>query len=146
MKKKLEEYKDLLTDPNYEYYMHGTCGSGTDVQGQARLQSRIISSIFKNGLRTKDGNLYFTSNCMGDGNCIKDEWDSVKDTMNNWPHMGSENIIIMRLPKKYLNHLVSDGYAERTEACCVDVDLGYDEPTKYVNPKFIVGCYHSKTG
>ena len=142
MQKKLEEFKDLLTNPDYEYRMHGTGRAGDDDKEQAG----IIASIFQKGLRTYKGRLFLTTEYFGDGENMQSNWDSIKDAMDNWPHMGSENIIILRLPKKYINEKASEESGDREIACCVEVDEGNEEPTKYINPKFIVGCYHAKTG
>ena len=136
----IEEFKDLLTNPEYEYYMHGTGRKGNDEQ------AAVISSIFENGLRTYKGRMFLTTEFFGDGNYMKQQWDAVKNAMDNWPHMGSKNIIIIRLPKKYLLLNAPEELGIRDAAFYVDVDEGNTEPTKYVNPKFIVGCYLSKTG
>ena len=45
---KIEDVKDLLTDPDYEYHMHGIGRSSNDT----RQQAEVIASIFTKGLRT----------------------------------------------------------------------------------------------
>lgn len=137
---KLEDVFDLLTGGNYEYYMHGTGRAGDGNQAE------VIASIFKHGLRTYKGRLYLTSEFFGDGAEVKETWDSVKHKMDNWEHIGSKHIVIVRLPKEFINQKADEITGEREEACCVEVDEGNDEPTLYINPIFVLGCYHAETG
>ncbi len=140
MRDKLEEFKHLLTNPEFEYYMHGTGRRGNDEQAS------VVASIFENGLRTYKGRLYLTTEFFGDGDYMRQQWNSIKNVMDDWPHMGSKHIIIIRLPKKYLILDSPEELGIRDAAFYVDVDEGNSEPTKFINSKFVVGCYHSKTG
>ena len=139
---KIEDVKDLLTDPDYEYHMHGTGRSSDD----PREQAQVIASIFTKGLRTCAGMLFWTSEFMGDGEEMNQNWETVKETMNHWKHMGSKNIIVVRAPKKYIVESAPEDSEERYGAFYVGRDDGNSELTNYVNPKVILGCYHAETG
>ena len=92
MGKKLQEFKDLLTDPEYVYYLHGTGNAGMDA----------VASIFEQGLRASHNSMFFTTVCYGDGDTIKKNWDQIQNDMNHWPHKESDKVVIVRFPMKYL--------------------------------------------
>ena len=141
MGKKLEEIKYLLTDPECAYYLHGT----------GRLDNsenfEIIESIFQKGLRASNGSMYWTTVCFGTGDDIRNNWEEFKYEMNNWKHLGSKNIVIVRVPMKYLIFGADASLGENDFAIYNNIeDLETGIITRYVNPKLIVGCYHVKRG
>ena len=137
MGKKLEEFKDLLTDPEYAYYLHGTGGDGMDK----------VASIFENGLRASHNSMFFTTVCYGDGDTVKNNWEQMHNDMNHWPHKDSKNIVVVRFPKKYLILGADENTGEKDYAIYNEVtDPETNHVTRYINPKMIVGCYHAKNG
>ena len=138
---KIDNFRDILTDANYAYYLHGT-GAGDD-----NSQVRIIDSIFKKGLRASHKALYWTSVSYGTGENMNNNWDRVKNDMNHWPHQDSKNIIIVRVPIKYLIIGADESFGERDYAIYnEEVNSQTEQVTRFVNPKLVVGCYRAETG
>lgn len=132
----IEEAKELLSDGNFAYYGHGT---GRNVNDE-----ETIKSIFKQGLRTKDNSLYWTSQEMGLGGDMA--WEDFKSYLDNWQHLDSKNIILIRLPAQYINIYGNEPEgAEKLHAFYVQHEREDGKMQNYVNTKFIVGCYHSNT-
>lgn len=133
MEMNLEKLNKILNNSQNVYHGHGT--SGDD----------IITSIFDNGLRCSHGSMYFTTCALGKGGELDNE---VLDTMNNWPHLQADKIVIISLPIKYniLDAMPLGTYNLGTNAFYYDVE-GNDKLSqgKYVMPEFIVGCYDSNT-
>lgn len=120
------------------YYGHGIGAERQDV----------IESIFKYGLRCSHEQLDFTTIPFGEGSdtLFKD----VEETMNNWQHKGSKQIIIASVPKDY--HLLPTGalYGKRQaafynfipqeEATKLGLSQGY-----YLKPEFVRGVYDANS-
>ena len=141
MIKSIEEFKELLTDPNFEYYLHGTGG------GDVELQQNIINSIFKKGLRASHGSMFWTTVSYGTGRRVEKDWDKMIDDMNHWQHQDSKNIIIVRIPVKYMIEGAPEDQGERDFAIYnEEFDQDKEQVTRFINPKFVVGCYSAKSG
>lgn len=142
MAKNIEEFKELLTDPDYAYYLHGT-GFCED----PKYQAGVIASIFKNGLRASHNAMYWTTICYGTGDDIKNNWSGMIDDMNHWQHKDSKDIIIVRFPIKYLIFGADDSLGEKDYAIYNEVtNPETEQVTRYITPKMVVGCYHAETG
>lgn len=138
---KLIDVKDILTDPNYGYYLHGTG------YGDNEHQKKIIASIFENGLRASHNAMYWTTVCYGTGKDVKDGWEEMVDDMNHWKHKDSKNIIIVRFPIKYLIAGADDSFGEKDYAIYNEVtDPKTEQVTRFINPKMVVGCYNATSG
>lgn len=126
---KLKDISNILNEDGYFCLGHGTGRSG-DKEG-------IVKSIFENGLRTKDNSLYYTSVGLDTSNIEK-----LETKLNSWEHCESKNIIIIRIPIKYINVLgdTSDLDGKRYGAFMIRKQEG-NKIIYYVNPKFIVGYY-----
>ena len=152
-----EEYitvEDLIkkySDGGYIFLGHGT-GRRED------NESTITNSIFENGLRTKNNSLYYTSVMLDvptpelkalskESSSEEPSIDKLKSSLDHWPHLDSKDIIIVRVPTKYINTNgdKSDLDSEMFGAFMKEVPNG-DKVTYYVNPKFVLGCYEVENG
>ena len=145
----LDQLDSLFKEDGYMCYGHGT--------GRSDNSLEIVDKIFKNGLRTKDNSLYYTSIGLSIPNPLikksheelglpEPTMEKLKKTLDNWPHFASKKIIIVRFPVKYINmngdHYDLDGeqfYAFYTEERNANGKIIY-----YVNPKYILGCYDAE--
>ena len=142
--KTLEELEPIFTESGYTLFGHGTGRSGNSEE--------VVDSIFAKGLRTKDNSLYFTTVVLASPTPeIKAKYreldleeptlDSLEENFQNWPHLDSKRIIIMRLPNRYINMYANraDLDGERYGAFMNELDGRY-----YLDPKFIVGSYDTE--
>ena len=138
---KIEEVKDILTNSEYAYYLHGTgCGDN-------EWQEKVITSIFDKGLRASHGAMYWTTVCYGTGEDIKNGWTEMVDDMNHWKHLDSKNIIIVRFPIKYLIFGADDSLGEKDYAIYnEEINPTTEQVTRFINPKMVVGCYNATSG
>ena len=137
----IENYRHVLTDENYLYFLHGTGAAGT------KKQRSTIKSIFKNGLLVNlsptnpDPALRNTSCFYGDGKAFEESWNENIASMSDWKFKGSTNIIILRLPKQF--HLNPNGNCDilgGEDAYCYTNEQG----ETYIQPSLVVGCFFSK--
>ena len=140
----LEELAPILSESNYLYLGHGTRSE----------DSKVVDSIFDNGLRTKNGSLYYTTLVLDapTPELIKtyEEYgmdiptiDSLKHLFNNWPHCNSKEIIIARLPMEYVNKKgnSADLDGEMYGAFYTERLQENGKSINYLDSRFIVGCY-----
>jgi hypothetical protein len=130
----LEQLKNVLTEEGFTIFGHGTGGNNIEV----------VNSIFKNGLRASHTSIFYTSIGLE----VDKDLKKFKAKLDNWQHLDSENIILMKLPNQYFNILGDsmDLDCERTGAF---VNQRVDEKgniTYYLDPKFILGSYNRNTG
>ena len=129
----LEEIINILYEDGYFALAHGTGrnGDGKD----------IVKSIFEKGLRTKDNSLYYTTIGLDKLNV-----DDLKTKLDNWPHLNSERIILMRIPLEYINIYgdSADLDGEKYGAFMVTRQEG-NKNVNYLNSKFILGSYDRET-
>ena len=125
----LNDIKDALNEEGYFCLGHGTGRSGD--------KEEIVKSIFKTGLRTKDNSLFYTSIGLDTSNIEK-----LETKLNNWEHLESKKIILIRRPIKYINVLgdSADLDGERYGAFMLEREES-GKRVNYVDPKFIAGCY-----
>lgn len=130
----IEDAKELLRDENFLYFGHGI--------GRAEDSDEVVQSIFRQGLRTKDNSLYWTSVELGQGGAIS--WEKLKEILDTWKHMNSKKIILIRLPIEFVNFIGNESEtAEQLHAFYVQNGIrGNGRKQNYVNTKFIVGCYN----
>lgn len=142
----LEELEPLLSESGYLCLGHGT--------GRVGDSDNVVTAIFKEGLRTKDNSLYLTTIGLStptpeikrqaqELGISEPSIDSLKELFNHWPHQNSKQIIIARIPTKYINTIgdIGDLDGERYGAfmrSCVSND---GKLTNYLNPRFILGCF-----
>lgn len=121
---KLSDINFLLGNEEYFYLGHGTGRNNSN---------EVVPSIFKNGLRTKNNSLYYTAIGLDTTNI-----EELETKLNNWPHLESKNIILIRVPIKYINMYgeSSDLDGEKFGAFYQEINGIY-----YLKPKFIIGCY-----
>lgn len=126
----LEQIKNILHDENYFYLGHGTGRNGDSKQ--------VINSIFQNGLRTKDNSLYYTTIGL-DTNNIKE----LENKLDNWSHLDSKKIILIRLPIKFINIMgnTADLDGERFGAFFTESITEDGKITYYLDTKYILGVY-----
>lgn len=127
---KLEELKNIIQDNSYFYMGHGTGRNGNS--------SEIVQTIFDEGLRTKDNSLYYTTVGLDTTNL-----ERLKERLNNWQHLNSKKIIMIRIPIEYINIYGDTGdlNAERYGAFMLERENSQGKKIYYLNPKFIIGCY-----
>lgn len=129
---RLEDIEGLLNEDGYFVLGHGT--------GRTTNSDDIVQSIFKNGLRTKDNSLYYTTIGLD----TKDI-NALKTKLCNWYHCNSKKIILIRIPIKYINVIGSsaDLDGEKYGAFMVKHEEG-GRLINYLDPKFIVGCFDAE--
>ena len=127
----------FLNESNY-YFGHGTS-----------VSDEIINAIANEGLKVKDPEevrgymdtlrgLDSTTIAFGPGN--KDLFKNQENLLNNWPHKGARNVVIVSLPMKY----VLD-----TQSSKVGTDyfepyyIGSEEKGYRLRPEFILGVYNA---
>lgn len=141
----LEQLEPLLSESGYMCLGHGTSRSGDS--------DEIVDSIFKEGLRTKDNSLYYTTVILStptpefkkmhqESGLPEPSIDQLKEQFHHWKHLDSKKIIIARIPKAYINEMgdISDLDGERYGAFYTEKQMP-NKVVYYLNPKFIVGCY-----
>lgn len=129
----LKNLQSILIEEGYTIFGHGTGGKNIEA----------VNSIFEKGLRTSHTSLFYTTIGLD----VDKELNNFKKKLDNWEHLDSENIILIKLPNKYFNMFGDsmDLNCERTRAF---VDKMYDakgKKTYYLNPKFIIGSYNRNT-
>lgn len=151
---KLEELEKVCPLDNCILYGHGTGSSGNEY--------KIVESIFNEGLKgfeslsnmiseNRDqeisGSTNLSNNAIGLYASGEGAFDSskLKDKLDNWPHRGSENIILMRLPQEYF-HIYTNNPAERTEAFYTIHEDENGHKNHYLDRRLIFGNYNKNTG
>lgn len=131
----LEELQDVLKETGYFWLGHGT--------GTLENSDEIVNLIFKNGLRTKDNSLYYTTIGLD-----VQSLSNLKTRLHNWQHLFSQNIILLRLPIMFINCLgnIADLDGERYGAFYNEKKSPEGKIVYYLDPKFIVGAYNTQTG
>lgn len=129
---KLEELEKLLKDSEYTILGHGTGRKGNGME--------VVQSIFENGLRTKNNSLYYTTIGLDIPSI-----ETLKSKLNNWEHCYSENIILIRVPNKYINMLgeSSNLDCERFGAFMSEKVNDNGKIIYYLNPRYIIGSYNT---
>lgn len=130
----LEQLQSILTEDGFTIFGHGTGGNNTEV----------IDLIFKNGLRASHTSIFYTSIGLD----VDEELKIFKNKLDNWQHLNSENIILMKLPNKYFN-IYGDSMDLGCEKTGAFVNQKIDEKgniTYYLDPKFILGAYNRISG
>ncbi len=143
---KFHEVVPMLIDSDYIWVGHGT--------GRSNDSEETINSIFENGLRTKDNSLFFASFVLSaPSEFLINEYkkmdaspptiDTLKKQLNNWPHANSKKIVLIRVPRKYINWRgeKSDLEGEMYGAIMNEVKLDNGDIKLYVDPRFIFGYY-----
>lgn len=129
---KLEEIKDILTEEGFTIFGHGTGGNNIEAVG----------SIFDVGLRASHTSVFYTTIGLD----VDNELLKFKEKLDHWPHLDSENIILIRLPNEFFNMLgdFSDLDCERTAAFVNEKIDEYGNIVYYLDSKFIIGAYNRK--
>lgn len=129
-----------FSDESVYYFGHGTSGDET-----------VLTSILETGLRTVNpkairayGNtlrgLDSTTVVFGSGN--DQLFEEEKGKLDNWPHKGSQNIVIVSLPKDYVLSIMNIGtFADPYKPFYV----GSEEQGFSLRPEFIKGIYNAET-
>lgn len=126
----LEQLESILKEEGYLCLGHGT--------GRRGNSEEIVDSIFKQGIRTKDGSLYYTTIGLDIPST-----EVLKEKLNNWQHQDSKKVILARIPTEYINMLGESGDldGERFGAFTVERVDDTGKAISYLDPKFIIGCY-----
>lgn len=127
---RLEDLYNILNKNGFICLGHGT--------GRSENSDSVVNSIFENGLRTKDNSLYYTTIGLDTSDVNR-----LKEKLNNWQHLSSKKIILMRLPMEYINTIgeSADLDGERYGAFFNEMQSPDGKITYYLNPEFIIGCY-----
>ena len=140
-KKRIEDY---FSNSNNIYHGHGI---GNVKKGET-LSEEIMKSIFENGLRTNNAQMFWTTKGLGKGS--ETLFDEQIENFENWGH-SSTKIIIVSLPEEYYifnrnlaNESISPAafYKFMTEEEATKLGLSQGA---YVMPEFVVGMYDSVT-
>lgn len=151
---KLEELEKFCPLDNCILYGHGTGSSGNGHE--------VVDSIFSEGLKGFEplgsmigenrgqeisGSTDLSNNAIGLYASGEEAFDSskLKDKLDNWPHRGAENIILMRLPQEYF-HIYTNNPAERTEAFYTVHEDENGHKNHYLDRRLIFGNYNKNTG
>ncbi len=130
---KLNDISNILNEEGYFFLGHGT--------GRSSDSKKVIESIFKNGLRTKDNSLYYTTIGLDTQNI-----DKLNEKLKNWEHCESKKIILIRLPIEYINAMgdTADLDGERFGAFMIKKEES-NNVRYYLDPKFILGYFDTQT-
>ena len=142
----LEQLEPLLSESGYMCFGHGT--------GRKGNSDEVVDSIFKDGLRTKNNSLYYTTIGLSTPTPeIKAQLkeigiqeptiEDLKKQFNNWQHQDSKKIIIERITTEYINNAGdrSDLDGEMFGAFYTQKQQPNGQETNYLDSKFIVGCF-----
>lgn len=142
----LEELEPLLSESGYMCYGHGI--------GRKGNSEEVVDSIFKEGLRTKNNSLYYTTVGLStptpelkaqlkEIGMQEPTIENLKREFNNWQHLNSRKIIIARIPTEYINKTGdrSDLDGEMFGAFYTQKTQPNGQKTNYLAPKFIIGCF-----
>lgn len=129
--------EDMFKSEQDFYFGHGTPGG-----------EQVISSILENGLMTVDPEatksymdtlrgLDSTTIVLGEG--ADSLFSQRKDLLDNWPHKGSKDVVIVSIPKKYALRNTEVGLADLYEPFYTgSIEKGYK-----LRPEFIKGIYNA---
>lgn len=129
--------KDMFKSKQDFYFGHGTSGG-----------EETISSILKNGLMTvnpagvkgySDTLRGLDSTTIGFGKGTDSLFNEQKNLLDNWPHKGSKNIVIISIPGKYALRNTEVGLADLYEPFYT----GSTEEGYKLRPEFIKGIYNA---
>lgn len=123
-----EELIALMSTKEYIYYVHGT--------GRGGNTHDIVDSIFKNGLRASHGDIYYTTVCYG----LRINFEEFFNDLDNWKHLDSKKLIIVRYPLKYYLKHGMTGMGEKEYPIYTEIN-----GSRYVRPEFVMGCYDANT-
>lgn len=145
-----EALESILTEDGYIYLGHGTGRNGNS--------NDLVNTIFKEGLRTKDNSLYYTTLGLSvpsqklisqyqELGIDVPTMQTLQEQLNNWSHLDSKKIILMKIPIEYINELADSGDlgGERYGAFMLQKTDENGKVTNYLDPKFIIGCYDVET-
>lgn len=129
--------EDMFKSEQDFYLGHGTPGG-----------EQVISSILENGLMTVDPEatksymdtlrgLDSTTIVLGEGE--DSLFSQKKDLLDNWPHKGSKDVVIVSIPRKYALRNTEVGLADLYEPFYTgSIEEGYK-----LRPEFIKGIYNA---
>ena len=72
-------------------------------------------------------------------------FQELKEQLDNWPHRGAKNVILMRFPIDYY-HTYTEVSSERTQAYFTEHKDKNGQATNYIDRRFIIGSYDADTG
>lgn len=129
--------EDFFKNKDNVYYGHGTGRIGD-------VEDKILAT----GLRCKNNipSIFYTSVCLGEG--ADDLYSKNAERLNNWPHMGSSEIIIASMPKNltFNAYVLGTFMTEYKEsAFCYSVPQENGKLNYYLKPEFIRGYYSART-
>ncbi len=135
--KETNQVQEEFNDSNLVYFGHGT------------PDKEVVDNILKEGLSVKNSEDYrfYDNNLRGlDSTTITLGYGSnylfnkYEDTLNNWPHKGSKNIVIISLPENYCftptETNINSDYFETFY-------IGNEKEGYKLRPEFIKGVYNS---
>lgn len=133
------EIKEAFSDNSVYYFGHGTTGDETILKSILQKGLKIVNpkeiSAYGNTLRGLDS----TTIAFGSGN--NQLFEQEKGLLDNWPHKGSQNIVIVSLPKDYVLKIMDIGtFADPYKPFYV----GSEERGFNLRPEFIKGIYNAK--
>ena len=151
---KLEEIANPCSFNNMMISGHGTASAGNGHE--------IIESIFDEGVKGFEslgsmidknrsnevvGSTELGDNTVGLWSSMEGELDfqKMKEKLDNWPHRGAKNIILMRFPIDYY-HAYTEVSGERTQAYFTEHKDKNGQATNYIDRRFIIGNYDAETG
>ena len=129
----LKDLKSLLREDGYTIFGHGT----------GHKNNEVISSIFTKGLRASHNSMFYTTIGLN----VDNDLTNFQKKLDNWEHLDSENIILIKLPNKYFN-IIGESMDLNCEKTGAFVNEKIDEngkTTYYLDPKFIIGAYLKNT-
>ena len=152
---KLEDVDRLYPMDGYMLYGHGTGRAGNDhetiekifEEGLRGYQS-LDNMITVNETRSVVGSTDLTDTAVGlwgsSGGTPYDATE-LKDSLDHWKHLKSENIILMRLPEKYY-HAQTSSHLERFKPYFTVAPDSTGQKRQYLDRRFILGNYNTQTG
>lgn len=130
---KLNSLHDILTEPGFTILGHGTGGNNIEA----------VKPIFDIGLRASHTSIFYTTIGLD----VDDSLQQFRNKLDNWQHLDSQNIILIKLPNEYFNIYgdMLDLGCERTGAFVNEKIDENSNVTYYLDSKFIIGSYNRDT-
>lgn len=134
-----KQIEDMFKSEEDFYFGHGTSGG-----------EEVISSILENGLMTVNPESIkaysntlrgLDSTTIGFGKGTDSLFSKQKNLLDNWPHKGSKNVIIVSIPEKYVLRNTEVGLTDLYEPFYI----GSKENGYKLRPEFIKGIYNAES-
>ena len=135
-----EDIGKEFSDEAVCYFGHGTPGSETVLTSILETGLRAVNPKAMKGYSSTLRGLDSTTVVLGSG--TNKLFEEIKGELDNWPHKGSQNIVIVSLPKNYVLSIMN---IETLADPYKPFYVGSEEQGFSLRPEFIKGIYNAET-